>query len=177
MSGNGSRAVSPQPENATIPANRPPAAEPAPAILPEGPRPFVVHRTDPTKTFSRVPTHAVGMAVERRQQARAGLRLPLRLTQVNNQAEPVPVTLLTRNISSSGVFFLAPRQLEPGMKIELEVALIERPVGRGGVRMATVAHVVRVEASAEPGWHGIAATFDDFAFRRDEAVPTRYNKA
>jgi hypothetical protein len=25
-----------------------------------------------------------------------------------------------------------------------------------------------------PGWHGYAATFDDFAIRRDDVVPLRY---
>lgn len=121
--------------------------------------------------FAKVPTHAVGLATERRRQARAALRLPLRLTKVQNLAEPVAVTLLTRNISSSGVAFLAPRRLEPGMEIEMEVGLVERPLGRGGVRMATLARVVRVEPATEPGWFSIAATFDDFQFRRDDALP------
>lgn len=121
--------------------------------------------------FAGVPTHAVGLATERRRQARAALRLPLRLTRVQNTPEPVAVTLLTRNISSSGVAFLAPRRLEPGMEIEMEVGLVERPLGRGGVRMATLARVVRVEPATEPGWFSIAATFDDFHFRRDDALP------
>jgi hypothetical protein len=93
---------------------------------------------------------------------------------VDSVPEQVPVTLLTRNISSSGVYFLAPKKLEPGMQIELEVALVERPLGRGGVRMAAIAHVVRSEETLEPGWHGVAATFDDMAFNRDEAVPRRF---
>jgi hypothetical protein len=63
------------------------------------------------------------------------------------------------------------------MRLDLEVALVERPLGRGGVRMAAVAHVVRVEDGSEPGWHGIAATFDDMAFQRDEALPLRYRGA
>jgi hypothetical protein len=82
--------------------------------------------------------------------------------------------LLTQNISSSGVFFLAPRRIEPGTPIELEVALIERPLGKGSVRMSTAAHVVRSEPAPAPGWHGVAASFDDIAFDRDEAVPERF---
>lgn len=135
--------------------------------------PFRIGRWRP---FSDVPTHVVGVAHDRRAHARAYLRLPLRLTAVNGRAEPVSVTLLTQNISSSGIYFLAPRQLEPGTALELEVALVERPLGQGSVRMATAAHVVRAEPANTPGWHGIAARFDDFDFRRDETLPVRFQK-
>jgi hypothetical protein len=139
----------------------------------EAARPASVTAERP-RIFPRVPTHAVAMAHERRYCPRAYLRLPLRLTHVNHRAEPLPVTLLTQNISSSGVFFLAPRDIAPGTAIELEVALVERPLGRGSVRMATAAHVVRTMPADTLGWHGVAATFDDFDFRRDEEIPDRY---
>jgi hypothetical protein len=168
--GNAAPSVNPSEERLVV-------ATPSAPIRKNAPLPFLVKKDDPARAFARVPTHAVGTIVERRCHARAALRLPLRLTHVNSVAEPIPVTLLTRNISSSGVYFLAPKALEPGMRLDLEVALVERPVGRGGVRMAAVAHVVRAEAAAEPGWHGIAATFDDMAFNRDEAVPARYREA
>src|SRR5579863_6022048 len=61
------------------------------------------------RRFARVPTHAIGVAAERRRYPRACLCLPLRLTRIGDAVEPVPVTLVTRNISSSGVYFLAPR--------------------------------------------------------------------
>jgi hypothetical protein len=124
--------------------------------------------------FSRVPTYTVGVAHERRFNPRAALPLPLRLIRVNNVPEPYPVTLVTRDISSSGIFFLAPREFEQGQSIELEVALIERPQGQGCVQMFTAAHIVRHEKLDMPGWHGYAATFDDFAIRRDDVVPLRY---
>jgi hypothetical protein len=123
--------------------------------------------------FGRVPTHAVRFPLERRSHARAALNLPLRLHRVGGQLEPTPLTLLTRNISSSGVFFLAPKPIAPGTAIELEVALVDRPLGQGSVRMCTAAHVVRSEPASSPGWHAVAATFDDIAFDRDEAVPNR----
>lgn len=126
------------------------------------------------RCFERVPTHAIGVAQERRRSPRAALCLPLRLTQVAGQSEPVPITLVTKNISSSGVYFLAPRWLEPGTAIEVEVGLIERPLGQGSVRMRTAAHIVRAEASDTPGWRGYAATFDDIAFNRDDKVPLRF---
>ena len=128
------------------------------------------------RVFARVPTHVVGVASDRRHSPRAHLRLPLYLRAVEGQHEPVSVTLLTQNISSSGVYFLCPRWIAPGSAIELEVGLVDRPLGRGSVRMTTAAHVVRSELAQTPGWHGIAVRFDDFDFERDEAVPPRYLK-
>jgi len=101
----------------------------------------------------------------------------LRLTSIGGIAEPIPVTLVTRNISSSGIYFLAPRDLEPGMAIELEVALVDRPLGFGRVQMCTAAHIVRAEESDTPGWRGYAASFDDFALQRDDVIPLRYQSA
>jgi len=99
--------------------------------------------------------------------------LPLRLTRVGSLVEPIPVTLVTRNISSSGVYFLAPRKIDPGTAIELEVALVDRPIGQGRVQMCTAAHIVRAEHTDVPGWHGYAASVDDFAFERDDMIPPR----
>ena len=127
-----------------------------------------------SRPFALVPTHAVGVASERRTTARAYLRLPMRLVGVEGRRESVAVTLLTQNISAGGVYFLAPRSLEPGTAIELEVGLVDRPFGRGSVQMSTAAHVVRSEPSATLGWHGIAVRFDDFDFRRDESLPPRF---
>jgi hypothetical protein len=127
------------------------------------------------RRFARVPTHAIGVAQDRRRSPRAYLSLPLRLTRVGDAVEPIPVTLVTRNISSSGVYFLAPREFAPGTAIELEVALVERPMGMGTVQMCTAAHIVRAEECDTPGWRGYAATFDDFALRRDDTLPERYN--
>jgi len=126
------------------------------------------------RRFARVPTHSIGVAAERRRYPRASLSLPLRLTRIGDTVEPVPVSLVTRNISSSGVYFLAPRVIEPGMAIELEVALVDRPLGFGRVQMSTAAHVVRAEETDMPGWRAYAASFDDFALERDDVLPMRY---
>jgi hypothetical protein len=98
------------------------------------------------------------------------------LKRVGGQREPQPVSLLTKNISSSGVYFLCPRWIEPGTAIELEVGLVDRPLGRGSVRMTTAAHIVRVDPTDTPGWHGLAASFDDISFVRDEPIPPPYEK-
>ncbi|HKW87826.1 MAG TPA: PilZ domain-containing protein [Candidatus Acidoferrales bacterium] len=121
-----------------------------------------------------MPTHAIGVAQERRRKPRACLNLPLRLTKIGDFAEPVPVTLVTKNISSTGVFFLAPRVIRPGTAIELEVALVERPMGCGSVHLKTAAHVVRAEECEVPGWNGYAASFDDIDFERDDTMPQRF---
>lgn len=128
------------------------------------------------RVFARVPTHLVSVAEDRRVNPRAGLRLPMRLTWVGGRPEPAPVTLVTKNISSGGILFLSPRFIEPGTAIELEVGLVDRPLGRGSVRMRTAAHVVRIEDTETPGWHGLAATFDDIAFQRDEHLPPRFHR-
>ena len=127
--------------------------------------------------FPRVPTHVVGAPYERRLYPRAALHLPLRLKRVAGQREQSAVGLITKNISSSGVYFLCPRWIEPGTPIELEVGLVERPLGRGSVRMTTLAHVVRAEPCDTPGWHGLAASFDDITFQRDEPIPPSFQKS
>jgi hypothetical protein len=115
----------------------------------------------PRRYFARIPTHAVGVADERRRYPRAALSLPLRLISITGEDGFAPIMLVTRDISSSGIFFLAPREITLGTAIELEVALVERPLGLGSVQMRTAAHVVRTEACDMPGWVGYGATFDD----------------
>lgn len=127
-----------------------------------------------SRRFARVPTHAVGPLPEHREYPRATLNLPLRLRSVNNVPEGFPITLVTRDISSTGVFFLCPKQVALGASIELEIVLVNRPLGRGNVVVATKAHVQRLEPAAMPGWYGIAVFFDDVEFDRDDGEPSRF---
>jgi hypothetical protein len=128
------------------------------------------------KGIARVPTHAVRPLEERRSYARAKLSLPLRIRRIAGQRERLGEPLRTTNISSSGVLFLSPQWIEPGTPIEIEVCLVDRPFGRGTVRMKTEAHIVRAEASSRPGWHSLAATFDDITFQREEPLPSRFQR-
>jgi hypothetical protein len=91
--------------------------------------------------------------------------------------EDYPITLVTRDISSSGVFFLCPKSLAPETEIELEIVLVSRPLGYGNVVVSSRAHVRRVEPANMPGWFGIGASFDDFAFDRDDHIPGRFSAA
>jgi len=49
-------------------------------------------------------------------------------------------------------------------------------LGLGNVVMETTARVCRIEAAAMPCWFGIAATFDDVQFDRDDGIPSRFLK-
>ena len=124
-----------------------------------------------TGGISRVPTHVIGRHDERRAYVRARLALPLKMQRIAGQRDSKSHSLHTRDISSSGVFFHYPQRLEPGTPIEFEILLVDRPLGRGSVRMCTMAHVVRAEELGKPGWHGLAATFDDISFVRDDHLP------
>jgi hypothetical protein len=108
--------------------------------------------------------------MEQRECPRASLRLPLKLRSVGGVLEDYPVTLVTRDISSSGVFFLCPKALATETEIELDIVLVSRPLGYGNV-------VKRVEPANMPGWFGIAVSFDDFAFDRDDNIPGRFSPA
>src|SRR5260370_41144967 len=111
----------------------------APLLVPTQPRRFV-----------RVPTHAVGVHPEQREYPRAVLNLPLRLRGAGGVPEEFPVTLVTRNISSTGVYCLCPRQLSAGTSIELEIVLVSKPLGLGNAVMSTMTHVCRTEPPPTP---------------------------
>ena len=158
-------------------------AKPKPNVSPEWPEkrtdakpsssPFSL-KTPTNQHFLSVPTHAVSVVGNRRNCARAFLRLPLRLTAVDGLELEFPIPLETRDISASGVYFLAPQRIEPGTPIAMEVALTDRPMGMGSVRMTTMARVVRTESQGSRGWYGLAASFVHYEFRRDESLPPRF---
>jgi len=154
------------------------AAQPVVTELPRTPalRLVPLLRSSLPRQFVRVPTHAVGVHPEQRQYPRAKLKLPLRLRAVGGEPEPYPITVVMRDISSTGVYFLCPKQLAGGTPVELEVVLVSKPMGRGSVVMTTMAHVCRSEAAATPGWYGLAALFDDVQFDHDDDLPSRFRK-
>jgi len=145
------------------------ATKPVPAL-----RVMPLLRPEQSRRFVRVPTHAVGVHLEKRECPRASLKLPLKLRSVNGILEQYPVTLVTRDISSSGVFFLCPRSLALETAIALDIVLVSRPLGYGNVVVSSKARIKRVEPANMPGWFGIAASFDDFAFDRDDHIPGRF---
>jgi hypothetical protein len=157
-----------------------PATAPAAAQPVSGPARVPALRVQPLQSdtqprrFARVPTHAVGVYPEHREYPRATLKLPLRLRSVDSVPEQFPITLVTRDISSTGVYFLCPKRVAVGTSLELEIVLVSRPMGLGNVAAVTMAHVQRLEPAAMPGWYGVAASFDDVQFDRDDRVPSRF---
>src|SRR5258705_2633336 len=123
---------------------RVPALRVAPLLGPTQPRRFV-----------RVPTHAVGVHPEQREYPRATLNLPLRLRATGGVPEESPITLVTRDISSTGVYFLCPMQLLARASIEIEIVLVSKPLGPRNVVVPTLAHIGRAEPAGMPGWTGI----------------------
>jgi len=118
----------------------------------------------------------VGAHPEQREYPRATLNLPLRLRSVGGVPEEHPITLVTRDISSTGVYFLAPKALIIGTPVELEVVLVSKPLGLGNVVLVSMARVRRTDPAAVPGWFGVAAAFDDVQFDRDDGLPSRFLK-
>jgi len=131
-------------------------------------------RPEQPRRFARVPTHAVGVHPEHREYPRASLNLPLRLRSVNSVREKFPISLVTRDISSTGVYFLCPKHIAVETPIELEVVLVSRPMGHGNVVVASMAMVRRIEPAAMPGWYGVAVAFTDVQFDRDDGMPSRF---
>ncbi len=116
--------------------------------------------------ISRVPTHAVGRANERRAYIRARLSLPLRVQRVAGQRDMKSYTLQTRDISSSGVYFLYPKPLELGTPIDIEVLLVDRPFGAALCACAALRmwFVLMIRASrAGMGWQRFSTILVLFA--------------
>lgn len=164
--------LTPQPEAAPRAASAPviPLPEKSNAQAPSLRVMPLLQQPQPRR-FVRVPTHAVGVHTEHRECPRASLKLPLKLRSAGGVPEQFPITLVTRDISSSGVFFLCPKTLALGTEIELDIVLVSRPLGYGNVVVSSKARVTRTEPANMPGWYGIAARFDDFGFDRDDRIP------
>src|ERR1700691_2835982 len=99
--------------------------------------------------------------LERRRYKRITVFLPLRLIAVAGRVEPAPVPLMTLNISKAGVCFPAPRRIDPGEFIEVEVTLMGLGPDREDVHISNVGRVVRVEAAKKHGWHKLAIAFSE----------------
>lgn len=101
---------------------------------------------------------------DRRAHARLPLGLAVRLTRVNGHAPVAHPEMVTKDISSSGAFVVAPVQAEAGTQIELQIGLTDRALGRKGGWMCASAQVVRVVPGPRPGWHGLGIKFDTLSF-------------
>ncbi len=107
---------------------------------------------------------------DRRMNPRLPLQLPLEVCRTNGQGVRVlGASLVSRDISTMGVYFVSPERLERGAQVELDVALVDRPLDRGRVRLKTRGEVVRVEPDGAEGNHGLAVRFDEISFHYEDA--------
>lgn len=98
---------------------------------------------------------------ERRRSRRFTAWLPLRVTAVGGRIEPTPLTLLTQNISKTGLCFPAPSRIEPGQLIQVEIILPGATPDRKDAHISSEGWVVRIEPGRKPGWYKLAAVFDE----------------
>jgi len=49
-------------------------------------------------------------------------------------------------------------------------------MGHGSVVIVTTARVQRCGPAATPGWYGIAASYDDVQFDRDDGLPSHFQR-
>ena len=121
-----------------------------------------------TETAHRSPKRprllACDMAHDRRACARLPLGLPVRLVAVDGQAEKQPMMLEMCDIGTNGAYCLTPKWIGVGTRIELEVGLVDQPLGRGSLHMTSTARVVRADPEKRPGLHGLALAFDGIRF-------------
>ena len=104
--------------------------------------------------------------VEQRKAKRFELTLPIELIQAGNAG--VPTAGQTKNMSSAGVLFISPEEVDIGQPIEYLITF--HPGTKGEIRLRCMGKVVRLEripvdgnGSAEIG---IAATLERYEFIR-----------
>jgi hypothetical protein len=105
--------------------------------------------------------------LERRQYPRFNVCVPLRLKAVGDRVETNPAPLLTQNLSKTGLCFPSPQRIEPGESIEVEVTLLGVGPGGNNICVSGSGYIVRAESTQTPGWHKLAAAFDESPFDDD----------
>jgi hypothetical protein len=98
---------------------------------------------------------------ERRRHPRFTALLPLRVKGVGGIVEPNPASLVTQNVSKTGLCFPSPQRIEPGQSIEVEVTLLGAGLVGNNISVSSTGYIVRAESSNTPGWYRLAAAFDE----------------
>ena len=114
-------------------------------------------------------------AEEKRKNQRFPLELPLEVNLPGAEASGATETKL-RDISSSGVYFYLPQNLESGRKIEFYVRLQEPESSVPGIFLHCLGSVVRIDPQPDETEHGgqvgVAVQIDRYRFLRpDEKMP------
>lgn len=98
--------------------------------------------------------------MEHRRHQRFEMRLPFEIIRPG----AARVTGETRNVSSTGVLFMAPEQVHVGEAIEYMITFPRAPGARALVRLRCVGKVLREDAGS-----GFAATLERYEFLREQA--------
>ena len=102
---------------------------------------------------------------ERRRSQRFGLKLPLEVVRVSDREVSVAGT--TRNLSSSGAYFVVrDEHVAAGSRIEFVVTLRQTDPQREQIRLQCRGRVTRAEKIGTVGRQGVAATIDRYQFLR-----------
>ena len=112
---------------------------------------------------------------EKRRNQRFPLELPLEVNWPDGEGSKAAETKL-RDISSSGVYFYLPQNLDAEGKIEFYVRLHEPESSVPGIFLHCLGSVVRVDPQPEETEHsgqvGVAVRIDRYRFLRpDEKMP------
>ena len=99
--------------------------------------------------------------LERRRYPRFSVSLPLRLKRMKNQKEGDVETLLSEDISRSGLRFRTRERIALGESIEVEVTLAAHGPAGADILVIGKGLIVRSEKSHEAGWYQLAAAFAD----------------
>jgi hypothetical protein len=103
----------------------------------------------------------VTLTPERRRHQRFTAWLPLRLLAVGGIIQKYPLLLLTQNLSKTGLCLPSPQRIEPGLSIEVEVTFLGVGLRGNNISITSTGHIVRAELSKKPGWHKLAAAFEE----------------
>jgi PilZ domain len=110
------------------------------------------------------------MATERRNHHRYDLSLPLTVRRADNGKTAEGHT---RDMSSRGIYFLAPNEFTSGCRIDLTVSLGRTGMGEPGSFVTARGRVVRVELRANNGSEplvGVAAVIESYDLVRSAQV-------
>jgi hypothetical protein len=98
---------------------------------------------------------------DRRRYRRFVVSLPFELRRVAGIPEREIMTLISHDISNSGLKFTSPRRIEPGLSIEVEVKLVGHGPAGNDLHVSGMGYIVRIEIGAQPGRYQLAAAFDE----------------
>ena len=124
--------------------------------------PYYTHRTLPLEghplTLGGVKNRVESTVIEQRKNQRFDLKLPF---EILRSGVTTRTTGETKNVSSSGVAFVAAAPIEVGEPIEYQITLVKAPAPRSEVRLRCVGKVVRGDGEAT-----FAATLERYEFVR-----------